>query len=520
MKTMKKLILVITFLISSYYSANAQNMTYSDIKKITLRNVGAITENDIVKGYYMFYFVDKANGTQNNYKLIILDNNLQETHDIDLTKPKDLIFLECSYNGSNFCISFVNEKTKSAEYMVLNKKGEKTGNYKITGLSSSEIAYLTANIDNEDYVYSGGLAGIQDKGFVRYGMEKEKGMRFEIEMIDSTGKKLWSTNSGVTTKKSYESAYPMMTTGDAVVSLVSIREKLLSQDFETFLLFSNVEDGKELFRVAAKNDQYILFPGDVDFDNKTNEYLISGEYFNLKDNPVKDKSLGFYFQTVDTEGNIKNTAYCSWLDDIAKVIPMTDKGKFENNVNVAIHKIVRTADGKIFAIGEQFKKAASAVGILTYASSNSNVSAVKVQLYNMMVFQFDKDFKIKDVSIFEKEKTNIDLPKGFEYFGNTMLSYFMKMYGWFDYSFTSLSSDKKQFNVAYVNYDKSNKEVNKSVIGTISYTKDQKLTSDKINLTKKITWFTTLPAKPGYIAVIEYYRKTKTLDIRLEKLNI
>ena len=98
----------------------------------------------------------------------------------------------------------------------------------------------------------------------------------------------------------------------------------------------------------------------------------------------------------------------------------------------------------------------------------------------------------------------------------------MKVYGWYDYSYTAVSSDKKQFNTAYVNYDKSIKksEGSKSVIGTISYTKDQKIVTDKIILKTKPTIFWVLQAKPGYVAIFEYFKKEKKATLRLEKLNI
>src|SRR4029079_4696027 len=117
----------------------------------------------------------------------------------------------------------------------------------------------------------------------------------------------------------------------------------------------------------------------------------------------------------------------------------------DNNTNVTIHKMVRTADGKVFAIGEQFKKAASALGIASTVlggGRSSGVSMVKVQLFNMMVFEYGSDFKLSKVHVIEKDKNNVELPSGFEMMPLGSLAYIMKMYGWFNYEFTTMSADK------------------------------------------------------------------------------
>jgi hypothetical protein len=194
---------------------------------------------------------------------------------------------------------------------------------------------------------------------------------------------------------------------------------------------------------------------------------------------------------------------------------------------VFIHKIVKTADGKIFVIGEQYRKTVSGMGVamnvLAMAGGGSSKQSVmKMELYDMLVFEFDNAFKIKDVYIFDKEKTNIQLSQGFTFIDPNLIGYMMKIYGWFDYEYTAVSSDKKQFNTAYINYDKNVKkaEGSKYTIGNISYTKDHKLVSDRIILKTKPTIFWVLQAKPGYVAIFEYFKKEKRATLRLEKLNI
>jgi uncharacterized Zn finger protein len=186
-----------------------------------------------------------------------------------------------------------------------------------------------------------------------------------------------------------------------------------------------------------------------------------------------------------------------------------------------VHKIVKTADGKTFVIGEQYRKAVSGLGVASAVlmGSRSNTSVMKIEIHDMLVFEFDSKMKLKDITIFEKEKTNVQLPSGYGTVDANLLGNIMKIYGQFDYSYTSISADKKTFNSAYINYDRDKEAGSSYTIGDIAYTKDQKLTIDKIKLTSKPTFFYVREAKPGYVAIFEYFRKEKKAILRLEKLN-
>ena len=65
-----------------------------------------------------------------------------------------------------------------------------------------------------------------------------------------------------------------------------------------------------------------------------------------------------------------------------------------------LHNMVQTADGSIFAIGEGFKKVASALGIASKVlSRNSGASAVKIKITDMIMIKFDQAFNIKEAKI-------------------------------------------------------------------------------------------------------------------------
>jgi hypothetical protein len=501
-------------------SLNAQTYDITGVKRVHPNQVNAIIENNEVKGYYAFSFLDKANKKENIYNLAILDNSLKQNYSVELLKSKRSSLLESSYNGERFCFSFIDMKERVLDYLFLDKTGKTVGTYSME-VSKSEAQMYSSVLLSEEDSYNGGLAAVKGKGFVRFGYEKEDGMRIDIEMMDNNGKKLWEANSKAESKKSYESISPFLVDEKVIIGGLYTREKLLSTKAKLSVMCLNVDNGKEYFRLENKNDKYQLAPYGASYNMANQTYFIYGQYFKIDDNPAKDDPAGMYMQEVDLTGKILAESYTDWEKEIFPLLVQKTKGKMEKNMKTFVHKIVKSADGKIFAIAEQYRKAVSGLGVANAILGGGGGPAVmKIEIHDMLTFEFDQKMKLKDITVFEKEKTNVQLQQGLGAVDANLLGYMMKLYGNFDYSYTSISPDRKMFNSAYVNYDKDKEAGSSYTIGNISYTKDQKLLVDRIKLTTKPTYFYVREAKPGYVAIFEYFRKEKKASIRLEKLNL
>ncbi|MCD6069405.1 MAG: hypothetical protein K0S33_4231 [Bacteroidetes bacterium] len=514
---MKKLTLIALLLLG--VTVMKSQTDFDGVKKFAPNNFRPILENNEIKGYFVFNFLDKENKKEYLYGLTILDNNMKQTHYVEVVKSKNDFLVESSFNGERFCFAFMNAKEKTIEYQLFDKQLKAAGKYMITELSSNELA---ANIPADDSQSGGGgnLLAVTGKGFVRFGYEREKGTRMVMEMFDNTGKKVWDTNSGAAKeKKSYEGLVALFANEDYIVSALSVRPKLMSQkDMELFTTITSAADGKEIARISNKNFKFDLVTSDVTFDKATGVFTFAGEYYDFEDDK---KPKGFALAKVDVKGNLKKEVYSSWVDDISKVAPVSEKGKMDGNRSIFIHKVITTADGKTFVVGEQFKKAVSALGVAStvLGGGRGGTSAIKAEIYDMIVFEYDNSLKLTSLHVFEKNKSNFLLPSGMGMQSNRVLGYFIKMYGGFDYAYQISGSDKKLFNVAYVDYDKDKEEGSSYTIGNIAYTKDAQLAIDKIKLKTKPTNFYVFPAKPGYTAIFEYYKKQKKLTARMEKLN-
>jgi hypothetical protein len=499
---------------------NAQTYDILGVKRVNPSQVNAILENNEVKGYYAFAYLDKATKKDNLYSLSILDNNLKQNYSVELTRPKRSTLLEGSYNSSGFCFSFIDLKERVLEYLVLDKTGKTVGTYSME-VSRSESALYQSYLTTDEDSYNGGIAAVKGKGFIRFGWEREDGERIVMEMIDNTGKVKWTADSKATSKKSYEFLAPFLVDEKVLITSLTTREGRMSRKSSVHMLFIDVENGKEYFRQEVKNDKYQLAPFGAAPSTANQTYFVYGSYYGLEDNMAKDDPKGLYIQELDLTGKVIAENYCDWEKEMYPMLVTKSKGKIEKNMKTFIHKIVKTNDGKIFAVTEQYRKAVSALGVANAIlnGGGGGPAVMKIELHNMVTFEFDSKIKLKDLTITEKEKTNIQLPQGMGAVDANLLGYMMKQYGNFDYAFTTVTSDKKLFNAAYVNYDRDKDAGSNYTVGNIAYTKDQKIMVDKIKLSNKPTYFYVKEARPGYIAIFEYYRKDKKALIRLEKLN-
>jgi hypothetical protein len=92
----------------------------------------------------------------------------------------------------------------------------------------------------------------------------------------------------------------------------------------------------------------------------------------------------------------------------------------------------------------------------------------------------------------------------------------VKMTGDFDYEFTTGDADNSNFTICYSDWVK-NKEYKGKTFNSIRYN-GSKFSTDKIELKSKASIMKVFPAKPGSVMIMEYFKKDKRLDFRMEKL--
>jgi hypothetical protein len=521
--------LLMAVLVMMTCQLSAQNFSKTGITRVRLRNSGTIIQNDQVKGYYFFYNLEKKDRKNNHYQLSVYDENLREINSIDIVKPVNYALIDGAFNGEYFAFLFYDVKKKTAEFISYDKTLKQAG-VSSKGIVNAQRQVTFAAIAKGGDANQSYLQAVNGKGFLYYGLQPGKKLQFEVEFYNNTMQRQWSYVAGKDAA-TVEMANEAFQTGNYVGTLVSKKKSVNSKNVDVDLLVHNVNDGKVLFRAPMETSKYSVSFSDVFFDEAKSNFVVFGDYYDKGDKELKAQSLGFIYLTLDMNGKVVGEKTNSWATDISKVTPMNEKGKIEgSNTNILIHDIIRTADGQIFVVGEQYKKTVSGAGVamqtlsvLAAASTGggvySNTSTSQLSIYGMVIFEFDADYNIKKMHFFEKDKNNVQLPAGATYTSSKLLSYYAKAVGGFDFAFSQKTEDKSAFSVSYINYDREKGEGARNVLGTIVYTPEKTFSVDKMVLNRKSTEYFVYRAKDGYVLITEYFKKEKRIDSRLEKIN-
>jgi len=309
-----------------------------------------------------------------------------------------------------------------------------------------------------------------------------------------------------------------------LVGVINSRPGMMSKKLTETVYIFDTKNGHVAGKAATKTPKAYYTINGVDYDKERNEFFMFGSKYGINGKRVNFKtSIGLFMNYFKPDGSITERKMAFWGKDIMKKVKGKDKAKVKKGASIMLHSMVRTNTGKFVAVGELYNKEADALGIAAkMLSSNSNTSVAKIVLYNMLVLEFDKDFKTKQVMVVEKPKQNRTLPSGALLYSEGALGYFLKSYGMFDFEFFSTNSDRSRFSTVYKSYNRGKKgrDGNRYTVGVIAMDDEGEMVSQKISLNSKPTWFSVLPSKPGYVGVFEYFRKGRKAGIRIEKIDL
>ncbi len=498
------------------FCLNAQKQTLNDVLTAKTRGTGAILKDNTVNGYFTFYELDKKDRKTKSYQLNIFDQNLASLSQKKFTSQEDLTATEAAYNGDLVMIKFYDSKAEKYNLKSFNQNAEQIGSKSIDATKTAEVFAAQGSEESE----SSSLFPIENKGFINLAIKYRGGKTShtynQVTFIpDAKDGKSWTWE---TSEKSedFESSTFLGNSDNVVLFLVSKRPKLMSMDMNDFVLGIDINTGKKMFEISVEDSKYAVSTLEAIHD-KDGNFLLFGLYFEKDAKINKAKSLGLFSFGLSPEGKITSRKYISWGKDIAKFLPSNDKGKIDDIGYLYFHKFVKTADGKIFAVAEQYKNnTAGSVGAMALGLATRSGMNVKMDIEDMYILEFDGTFTLKKVSKFDKTKNGETVPVFFGA-GPRLNGLYLRAIGAFDYEFTQISKDKSKFTVGYVDYEKAKGDKG-WYFGSINYA-GEKLTTDRVKFDTKATWQHVYPGKPGYIMITEYFRKEKKLDFRMEKVN-
>lgn len=498
----------------------AQKKSFTDIMTVQLKNMGPIINNEVVEGYYMFYKVDKADRKNNNYKLEILDANLEKIATKSITESKYMFLQEGTYNGKDIMLKFYDSKEREVSFRRYNADGTYKGKKTFTLTNRVEAAYYYAGQDN-GLAASTQLFSIENKGFANFQLTKVKKFGYAIQYYPSEeGAKKWVYKSDPGSKE-IESATYLASNDELLLASVFKKKGIMSKDVMPYVLGVDLNTGKKVFEKTIEDSKYAVQLVSGYKNEDTGNIELTGFYYGKEDKTFKAASKGLFFFVMDNKGEITTRKYISWAKDVNKVIASNEKGKLDDIGYMFFHKVMRNSDGKIFAIAEQYRKVADGAGIASAIlnQGSGGIATAKLRIEDMFVFEFDKDFNLEKVEVFDKQKSSQSFPSGYGFVTPQLMAQLAKAFGGFDYIFTQSNKDRSVFSVGYLDYERRKNEKNAVVFGAITHD-GEAFSTDKMDLvTKRGDRIRVFAGKPGYVMIAEYLRKEKKLDMRVEKIN-
>ncbi len=519
---MKKHFLFSLCLVLMAFASVAQSLEYSGVKRVYGRSTGEIYDNDQLKGYYTFYMVEKADKKNTIYQVDIADNNLTKTGSFEVVREKNSILLEMTFNGEYFLFTFFTKK--KIEYVVYDVQGKELGSKWTEKLSMFEKARVQSMISNpeEESIssYSNGK-----EGFIHINTVKNDNQGYVVEALDNTAKVSWTYGSKKTSKL-HEFADVLTVSDDYIAILVGRKKSMMTNKVDFSLIVLNAKTGDEMFEDDLTDKTIQLSLLNCFFDKDRNAVVLVGETYKTEDTPMKDQSTGLFVEELNFDGTQKSMSKYLWTKELAKAKKAgmsPEQKESEEKSSLYIHRAFRTKDGVLNLVAEQYRKQVSALGVASKVlagGQGSGASAFEIAVMNMVVIQFNADMTVKNYDIIEKQKTRVVLPSGYGIYPPALLAAYIKNTGGFDYAATSQDRAADKYSVVFTDANRKSddsKEKSDRMIGAINF-KGSEYTATRTPINSDASVCKIRPGKPGYVSVVEYFRKAKKLSYRLESV--
>jgi hypothetical protein len=494
-------------------------LSIDKVYSVYLRNSGTIMAKGQIKGYFYLYQSDKIDKHTNEYTLQILDENLNKVKDIKFQDSKQLSLLESAYNGQTVSFLFKNEDNKTLDMKIYDFSGKLKYMYSRGFDKRTDGLMKQYETLHSDEGMNKNVFDLGDHGYVSVlPLSEGKSMTYEVDYYSSQTRKEWTYVPEDDAEKYSYAEYLGSTDSLIILQVLKRNHKWNMKDASSHLVGINFVTRKKQFDIDNDQERNPFMPMNVTPIEGTNQLMVMGNYYNKGDNVGNDYGQGLGVLVVTTDGKILSRTYNSWVDDFGRYLATNNKGKIAEVGYLYIHKVIRTPDHRLFVVGEGYKRQASALGIAATVLSRGQAYAgwTKIVVTDLVVMEFDDNYKVRGATIYDKTNNTAVAGSMSDLSSQHLLAMFLKMTGAFDYEFTTGDEDNSNFAICYSDWVRSS-EYKGQTFNAVRYN-GKKFSTDKIELKSRASSLRVLPAKAGSVMIMEYFKKDKRLDLRLEKL--
>lgn len=480
---MRKILLLITALIISQNAISQSYQIMNSASGYLVAFQPLVKEKEIF-GYVELRKIDMQDSITNVYKYIVLDKNMNQVCNGNIEedtykKEYSQRVTEIEYNNGHILFGFVLTYWNSfsgAYYNISNS-------YKILDVETNKII-SGGNLDkNFDLSVTNNRLDKNFKFHEFYALNKDsyligtynrKTKENGYYAINFKGEEIWKQDF-IEKDVSNDVIYNVIEKDETYIILLYTilkKERKISDN----LLIIDTKTGKKIALTPLINDEFSLKYLDIDIKNE--KIQIVGRYFEKqKEDKVQiDESLGLYRRVVDLKsGKIESDIFLPFGK--FNSLDIDENGRVRKEGYLYFQTVDLNPDGSYFVLAETSKKG---------------------KYFNeLYVFLLDKDFAPIKVEKFDVKKTRGD-----------------------KYSFSQDLPNK--VGKAYFFYDKT--EEAEYELNILNFMFDSKtFTTTKMDLKNEKSSIRVMPAKTGFVGIVEYFKdpkkEGKSMEIRLEKLN-
>ncbi|OAV44818.1 hypothetical protein A3850_010100 [Lewinella sp. 4G2] len=478
----------------------------NELYGVNLRQSGAIDNNGTVTGYYFLTVRQKERRVKGKKKPQITKNYHLELYDVDMAKIGEkvirdkpgLAIRQVAYNGTYLAVKMANHVDERKWVELLDGSGE-TVNRATLKYSAYDDPKLVASFANYGFKELHSIPG----GFVNVDVMAEKKLgrsKYEVKFISNEKEVKGWTKRSSSKSKDYEFSTFITTTDSLAIYNVWTRPNLLSQKMEGAIAGVHLRTGKLVFKRQVKGDENTVAwsSGQVVDD----QIMITGHDVGSSNKIYTDSPKGLNAVWFDLEGKQINQKRLS-MDEVFQFTSASIggiKGK-----NLYIHETAIDEKGN-FIIACEY-----------YNSFNGGLSALEG-----LVIGLDETFNLEAVALVEKGRSRNGegiartLSGGISLGRKETVAAIAAANGEFDHAL--LHTEAGATTVAYFGGNKTvRQDGNLSIF--VNLVKDGQIKQEKMSFSANTDFVRILPARPGYIAVAEYDKDTKSLNVRVERLN-
>lgn len=429
-------------------------VTFDNINHFRKENLGSfLDKNNQISGFYILNSLSGDFDANSVFQLQLLDTNLSSKATVDFKLARNTSLIDITSNGENVLLFFVNGD--GYELFTYNLKGEKLASKTIpkSEINSKEHKYFIRNA-REDINFDVLEPNGEDSFIITSYLKSKKKYLFQLIAYDNMLNEIWRYNTP-NPQKDVENVEINYIDNELLILTVSQKYFIDAQKLQQSMVCLNPKNGNLKYSLNLVNRKY----GNKSITNVFREderIFVLGDYYLPGDEIQYDESDGFYIREIDQQGNIIFTKEMSWKDNNARLAQKENvkTSKFDK-YGIYSHDLVFLDSGKVYLIGEQYRKRISISGVLINEAVGFGAASYReVEVGDLILFEFDSKFKLEDINKIEKKNFIILMLYGD---GNYSIEYLANRYkkaGQFGLKHISISNNKKGFSIVYTDQKK------------------------------------------------------------------